>query len=328
MTDTDRQLAAKRIAMALAVAAGWAILCYFLVDVVRPDEGFVTVSFALIQPAAINAFVAVVGDPLRRRTLRYYLLVPLVTAGGMIAVSIFVLQEGAVCVAMLSPLWVMFGIAGTSIAWKLRPRDTEVDHVGDTFKAHGLLVLPLLAMVVEAQLPVPVEGYTVTREVVIDAPADAIWPMMQGMGAVAPDEGQWNVSQSLIGLPRPEGAWLQGEGLGATRHARWQRGVAFSEVVTDWQPEVRIGWRFDFAGSTGWDITDPHLRPDGPYMRIETGGYELERLPDGRHLLRLHTTYAAQTHFNGYASLWGELFLGDIQANVLEVIRQRAEGQA
>ncbi|MEL1251617.1 hypothetical protein [Aurantiacibacter gilvus] len=62
-------------------------------------------------------------------------------------------------------------------------------------------------------------------------------------------------------------------------------------------------------------------------MRIETGGYELERLPDGRHLLRLHTTYAAQTHFNGYAALWGELFLGDIQANVLEVIRQRAEGQ-
>lgn len=87
----------------------------------------------------------------------------------------------------------------------------------------------------------------------------------------------------------------------------------------------RIGWRFDFAGSRGWDITDPHLRPDGPYMRIETGGYELERLPDGKHVLRLHTTYAAQTHFNGYASLWGELFLGDIQANVLEVIRQRVE---
>lgn len=327
MAETDRRLAAKRIALALAVAAGWAILSYMLVDAVRPDEGFVTVSFAIIQPAAINAFVAVVGDPLRRRRLRFYLLVPLVTAAGMIAVSIFVLQEGAVCIAMLSPLWVMFGMAGTFIAWKLRPRETEVDQAGDTFKAHGLLVLPLLAMVVEAQLPVPVERYTVTREVVIDAPAEAIWPMMQGMGEVAPDEGQWNVSQSVIGLPRPQSAHLLGEGPGATRNARWQRGVAFSEVVTDWQPEARIGWRFDFAGSTGWDITDPHLRPDGPYMRIETGGYTLERLPDGKHVLRLHTTYAAQTHFNGYAAPWGELFLGDIQANVLEVIRQRAEGQ-
>ena len=327
MNDADRQLATKRIALALLVAAGWAILCYFLVDVVRPDEGFVTVSFVMIQPAAINAFIAIVGDPLRRRRLRFYLLVPLVSAAGMIVVSIFALQEGAVCVVMLSPLWVLFGMAGTGLAWKLRPRETELDHVGDTFQAHGLLVLPLLAMALESMLPVPVAHYTVTREVVIDAPAEDIWPMMQGMGSVAPDEGQWNVSQSVIGLPRPEGAWLESEGLGAIRNARWQRGVVFSEVVTDWQPDQRIGWQFDFAGSRGWDITDPHLRPDGPYMRIETGGYELERLPDGKHVLRLHTTYAAQTHFNGYASLWGELFLGDIQANVLEVIRQRAESQ-
>ncbi len=39
------------------------------------------------------------------------------------------------------------------------------------------------------------------------------------------------------------------------------------------------------------------------------------------------THYEAQTHFNGYASLWGEVFLGDVQANVLEIIRQRAEAQ-
>jgi len=318
------QIAGWRLAKACAIAGLWAILCFFLVEWARPDSGFVTVSFTMIQPAAICAFIAYVGDPLGKRSRGYYALVPILSAFGMVFVSYFVLHEGMACIVMLAPLWILSGLGGTLFTYMLRQRDDD-ERVDDTFAAHGLLVLPMLALMVESAIPVPVDHRTVTREVIIDAPADTIWPMMEGIGAVEPGSGQWNVTQDVIGIPRPARAWLDGEGLGAVRHAAWDRGVVFQEVITDWQPGHRLGWRFDFAQSSGWEITDPHLRPDGPYMRILSGGYELELLDDGRHILRLSTEYEAQTHFNGYAALWGELFLGDIHSNVLAVIKQEAE---
>lgn len=324
MDFAERHPAVIRIGLACLIAGGWAVMSFFLVEWARPDSGVVSVSFALVQPAAINAFIAYVGDPMAIRSRRYYALIPVATAGGMIAVSAFVLQEGAVCIAMLAPLWVLAGLGGTLFAYMLRDREKEAD-LRDTFAAHGLLVLPLVALVFEPLVPVPVEQRTVINEVVIDASAEDIWPLMQGMGEVEPDAGHWTFSHSIIGLPRPALAQLDGEGIGARRHARWAEGVHFDEVVDRWEPERVIGWQFDFTRSGGWEVTDPHLRPDGPYMRILEGGYELEPLDNGKHLLRLETTYEAQTHFNGYAALWGRIFLGDIQGNVLAVIKQAAE---
>ena len=126
--------------------------------------------------------------------------------------------------------------------------------------------------------------------------------------------------------PRPAFAQLEGEGPGARREARWYEGVVFHEEVTDWQPGRHLGWRFDFAESDGWDVTDPHLHPDGPTMIIRDGYYRMTPLTGERTRLTLVTRYDAHTFFNNYAALWGEVFLGDIHANVLAVIRQRAEG--
>lgn len=313
-----------RIILASGVAAAWAIGCYWLVMWVRP-EGVVSASFALVQPAAICAFIGWVADPHRVRSLRFHMAIPWLSAVGMIVVSIFVLREGAVCILMLSPLWILSGTVGSYLVWKLRPRRLDHPAAADTFAAYGILVLPVIAFVLEPMMPVPVDRRSVVSEVIIDAPADAIWPLMKGMGRVPHDAGSWNVTQDIVGVPRPHSARLEGSGIGARRHARWDRGVVFDELVTEWQPGRAIGWQFDFAASAGWEITDPHLHPDGHYMRIESGGYTLVPLADGRHRLSLHTTYSAQTHFNAYAALWGRLFLGDIQHNVLAVIRQRAE---
>lgn len=315
-----------RVAWACLAAAGFAVLCYVMVDWARPDEGVVSVGFAMVLPAAICAFIAFVGDPAGRRRLGYYLAVPAASAVGMIVIATFVLREGAICIAMLSPLWIASGMMGSwGVYYTHRKRRAGGEDFGDTFKAHGLLLLPLMVMALETALPVPVAHYTVIRDVVIDADAETIWPLMRGMGEVPPDEGRWTISQSLLGLPRPQRAVLHGSGPGAIRVGEWQHGVLFGEVVTHWQPGRAIGWRFDFGESRGWDMTDPHLRPDGPNMAIRSGGYRLDLLSDGRHRLTLTTHYTAHMHFNGYAALWGELFLGDVQDNVLAIIRDRAE---
>jgi hypothetical protein len=72
--------------------------------------------------------------------------------------------------------------------------------------------------------------------------------------------------------------------------------------------------------------TDEHIAPDGPLLKIDTGDYRLTPLPDGTTRLTLRTNYVAMTHVN-FARWWGELLLGDIQDNVLAVVKQRAEAR-
>ncbi|WP_226662623.1 SRPBCC family protein [Alteriqipengyuania lutimaris] len=316
----------RRWAGALLVALAYGLACYFLVDLVRPDSGYFYVSFAILQPAVLCAFVAFVGDPKFRREGRYYKLVPLFLLLGMVVISLAVLREGTVCVIMLAPIWYVSGLTGTMLLEWLRKRAGDGGGKPRVY-APGILALPLVILPIEASLPVPEAHQRVERSVIIDAPAQAIWPLMQGMGDIQPDEGKTNFSQDVVGLPRPLEARLEGRGVGARREGYWENGVHFAEVVDRWRPEREIGWAFDFSDSGGWEFTDVHLHPASEHMQIVRGGYRLDPLADGRQRLTLHTDYVARTHLNPYAMLWGELFLGDISANLLTTIRDRAEGR-
>ena len=90
------------------------------------------------------------------------------------------------------------------------------------------------------------------------------------------------------------------------------------------EPGRRIGWRFIFDDIDGWKFTDRHLMPDSPYFRVTTGGYTMQPLPDGQTRVTIHTRYWIQTPVNGYSQLWGELFLGDLEDNLLALVKGRA----
>ena len=324
MTErSERNAAIPRVLAAVGLAATYALVCYALIDWTRPESGFALISFLMLQPAAICAFVCYVADPLARRRLRFYLLVPVWLLGGLVVLGAIAMQEGVICIAMLTPIWLMSGEAGAYATYRLRKR--AAPDQSSVFLSPAILALPLVMMPIEAALPVPQAHYTVAREVVIDAPAERIWPLMEGIPDLRDDEGRWNLTQDVLGVPRPLSAKLVGTGAGSVRLAEWERGIAFREIVTHWSPGRELRWRFDFAGSEGWEFTDRHLRPDSTYMRVLDGGYTLTPLADGRHRLRLQTRYAARTHVNAYASLFGQLFLGDLEVNLLAAIRRRAE---
>lgn len=314
-----------RIALAVTLAVAYSLLCYFLVESILASAGFITVSFAVLQPAIVSAFVAYVGDPLGQRDRAFYILTPVAITVGMITIAAFLLQEGVVCIAMLSPIWVASGMAGSLLLYKFRPDQREPDNYTATFRASGLLAIPLVLLPIEqGALPVQ-DRFEVSRSVEISGEQAEIWQLMQSIPSIESDEGQWNFTQSAIGVPRPLRAAMDGTGVGAIRHADWDHNIRFEEHVTDWQEGSAISWKFVFPDKAGWDFTDRHLHPDSGHMTIETGGYRLEKLADQRFRLTLHTTYSARTSLNAYAALWGEKFLGDIQSNVLQVIRQRVE---
>ncbi|WP_108789252.1 hypothetical protein [Erythrobacter sp. Alg231-14] len=316
-----------RVSAAVAVAGLYALLCYALVESVLGGLGLISVVFAILQPAIISAFVAYIGDPMYRRTRSYYLLVPTALTVGMIVVAAFFLQEGVICIAMLSPLWLVSGTTGTYILTKVRKRPQSRDEDVAVFQASAWLLVPLIMIPVEQSIPLPTAEYTVTRSIDVDAKPENVWELMQSVPDLSPEEGRWNLSQDVIGVPRPVEASLEGQGVDSVRRAQWGEGIMFEEHVTTWSPEKEIAWDFVFPQSDAWDFTDRHLHPDSDYMRIETGGYTLEQLGPERVRLTLHTTYKARTALNAYASLWGEFFLGDIQSNILAAIADRAEAQ-
>ena len=148
---------------------------------------------------------------------------------------------------------------------------------------------------------------------------------MRGIPDVHPGEGGWNVTQDVLGVPRPIGARLIGEGIGADRHALWQHNIRFRERITRWQPGRALAWRFLFDDMRGWGYTDRHLLPDSSYFRVDTGGYTVTPIGPGLVRLTLHTSYRVRTPVNLYARLWGELFLGDLEDNLLALLKKRAE---
>jgi hypothetical protein len=269
--------------------------------------------------------VTYVGDPHALRGRSFYTTsVPFSLFGAVVVASIGFLREGVICILMLAPFWLGLSALGGYITWRLRNRQEPEENV---FRASTLLLIPLVATQVEPMIPVPRDIGSITRSVVINADPVTVWHHARGVRQIASDDGRWNISQDIIGLPRPIGARLDRDGFGATRRVEWQDGIRFKEVVTDWQPARRLWWNFQFdeTDMDAWAMQDRHLLPDSPHYRITDGGYVLEPLSDGRTRLTLKTNYWVETPVNWYARLWGELLVGDVSSNVLAVIQQKSE---
>lgn len=304
---------------AIIVALAAALGVFLLAE--AGSGGAIGYALMVVLPAALTAFIAWAGSLGRNWGRSTFLLVPVWLALAATVIGAVVLREGVVCLVMALPFWVAFGYVGLWPVYLYRRNQRRVDPA--TFRAHAVLLLPFLALLIDQQLVPPRETRTVVREIVVDAPAAAVWPELLAIPAIAPDEGRWNISQDLLRLPRPVAAHLHGQGPGAVRDARWQDDIRFQEIVTDWQPGEALQWRFAFPDPSIHERTDRHIEPHGRHLWIDKGGYRLIPLGNGRTKIRLWTRYHLATPFNAYAGWWGERILGDIQDNVLSVVAGR-----
>jgi hypothetical protein len=71
---------------------------------------------------------------------------------------------------------------------------------------------------------------------------------------------------------------------------------------------------------------DEHIVVGGRFFDVLTGTYELERLEQDKYRLHLYSRFKLTTTFNFYASWWAKWIMKDIQNNILQVEKRRAEG--
>lgn len=290
-------------------------------------SGGISVVFLLLLPACLSAFLGLLIGRGRDWSFWNYMLVPLAITGIAVLIGAVFLREGVICLVLLSPLWMLSGAIGASLAYALRPASPPDEDLvmRETFRAAGWLALPIAALAIEPLIPITSDWYTVENSIVIDArPAD-IWPHLESIPAIEDSEGTVNATQNLLRVPRPVDARLAGRGVGAIRHARWQDGIGFEEHITRWDPDRTLSWDFIFPDESIRHRTDRHIDPDAEHLTVESGGYRIEPLANGQSRLTLWTRYRLTTHVNSYAALWGGFLLSDIQGNILSIVRRRAE---
>jgi hypothetical protein len=232
--------------------------------------------------------------------------------------------EGAICIAMVLPLWIPAAVAGALVN---RWNKARADRANSSSRLNNAawLAFPLLLATGDGLAPPVWHTREVTRETIVAASPEEIWPLLVSIPAIGPHEGTRNFTHDALGVPRPTSAVLVRRDGRPVRKARWGPGIGFEERVSEWRVNRSIGWTFAFPDDSIQQHTDRHVSPDGPVLKIEAGRYDLIRLGQGKTLVQLTTRYSMRSSFPAYLACWGELMLGDVQSNVLGIVQQRAE---
>jgi hypothetical protein len=131
-----------------------------------------------------------------------------------------------------------------------------------------------------------------------------------------------------LGFPRPVKAELNYLGVGAYREAVFTNGLVFHETVTHYRENEKMVFSikadpYDIPSTT----LDKHVVIGGEYFDVLNGTYELEKLGENYYRLHLYSHFKLATNFNFYASWWAKWIMKDIQQNILQVEKYRAENE-
>lgn len=283
-------------------------------------------AFMGMIPFAIGGLAT--GAGLRIYSTAGCIFAPLVVFAVAFPLVHYGLAEGLICILMALPFWLAAGLGGGLATFIIHRRRTRGGGPAGATRLQvvGLVALPFAVLYAEEVAPPQWQERSVIRSVVISAEAEAVWPLLVSIPDVAPHEGIATFTHDVAGIPRPAEARLVRRSGRLVRAARWGSDIRFEEQVTTLEPGRAIAWDFAFPDASVQTYTDRHISPDGPMLRIAHGGYRLEPLGDGRVRVTLSTTYRMRSRLGWYLALWGERMLGDVQDNVLAIIKQRAEG--
>jgi hypothetical protein len=141
-----------------------------------------------------------------------------------------------------------------------------------------------------------------------------------------PEEQDKGCLTKLLNFPRPIKAELTYEGTGAYREAIFSNELVFHETVTEYEDQKKMCFTIRaLPHEIPLTTMDEHLVIGGKYFDVLNGTYELEKRNDNTYRLHLYSNFKLTTTFNFYASLWVNWIMKDIQNNILQIEKTRAE---
>lgn len=224
--------------------------------------------------------------------------------------------EGAICIVMASPIFVVLGSAGVYFGRRLAMSSQSRMQV---FAGFGVLAIVSAAVDV---LDSSTEIVPVTTTVTINAPQSVVWDNVINVKDLPPPT-------ELIfraGISYPMYARIDGHGVGAIRRCVFSTG-AFVEPITVWDAPHRLAFDVQempepMKELSPWDIHPAHLHG---FVVTTRGEFRLDSISSTTTRLVGTTWYRNIMRPTAYWNLWTDVMIHAIHERVLRTIVTSSE---
>lgn len=277
-------------------------------------------SFLFLLPSIVGALTVYFSKAEKVQKFAYRFFIPWVPILAFFFITLVFAMEGWPCLVMILPIFLLASSIGGLIGgyFKLKKKDNKT-------YVSLLVLLPLIASPLENYIGANAKPYKAYTYIDINAPAEKIWDNVTRVNEIKVEQDKGWLTK-LLNFPRPLKAVLNFEGVGAYREAVFTNGLVFHETVTAYVDNRRMSFTIKaLPHEIPLTTMDEHLVIGGKYFDVLNGTYELEQLKGETYRLHLWSNFKLNTTFNFYASWWAKNIMKDIQNNILQVEKYRAE---
>ncbi|WP_377155871.1 SRPBCC family protein [Roseateles sp. UC29_93] len=278
--------------------------------------------FVLMTPLVLGAITVYLmrAEPGRPGpTWTQAVFAPWGATGLMMIGAMLTLLEGAICVVILSPLFLALASVG-GVVMNVVLRTTRIGNL----QVGVLATLPLLFTIVEGPLTVE-QWQRIDRSVVVEATPERLWSEIVAARDIRREEfpRTWI---HLIGVPRPVEGVNHATPQGEVRESRWERGVHFLGRVTERVEGRRIAWRYEFSPDSFPPGTmDDHVVIGGRYFDLGETRFTLTPIDAVHTRLDIEAHYRVTSSVNIYAVPVADFLGRDFVDGLLVLYKRRSE---
>lgn len=311
-----------RLLKVIAIPTAYAVMLRLFFGVTTWADLFsvMSVSFLFCLPTIVGALTIYFSNIGQVKKVSYRFFMPWIPILIFMAVTLAFSLEGWACWLMVLPLFLLTASLGGLLGgyFKMKRQSSNV-------YISLLALFPLILSPIEAIMGTIPGSYTAYTYIDIKAPAEKIWSEVTRVKEIREDQDKGWLTRTL-GFPRPVKAELNFEGIGAYREAIFTNGLVFHETVSEYSHEQKMVFSIKaYPHEIPSTAMDEHVVIGGNYFDVLNGTYELEKIDASTHRLHLYSHFKLTTTFNFYASWWARWIMEDIQNNILQIEKQRAE---
>ncbi len=283
------------------------------------NNGVMSAAFILGAPIVAGAF-AVHAIPKQKRSLWRALIIPWAAVGLMLLGCLVTLLEGSICIALLSPIFLICGSVGGLAMYMIQGISARTGkHVS------AFAFLPVILLACESFIPLTDQVLQIRRSVIINASPERVWREIIDARDIQQHELPFSLSHA-IGVPRPVEGINRKTPDGEIRYSVWERGVRFQGVVDERREYQAIHWNYQFdSHSFPPGSMDEHVAIGGRFFDLSDTRFELEEVAPGQTELLIVAKYRVSSTINFYA-IPAATFLGhDFVRTILGLYKYRSE---
>lgn len=238
---------------------------------------------------------------------------------GIVSLGLLIFAlEGIICLAMASPIVLLFCTIGSNYAYNVVSKKKV--HTSSIFVI-ALLIIPGMGFI---DTKMPHNTHKVVTSIDIKASPQEIWDVVVAFPPLAePEELMFKT-----GISYPTKAAIRGSGVGAVRYCTFNTGD-FVEPITLWDEPKLLAFDVEaqpvpMTELSFWKVDAPHLHD---YFTSESGQFKLIELENGFTRLEGTTWYHHRIKPVVYWQLWSDKIIHTIHLRVLRHVKAVAEAK-